>query len=126
MKFFRSKQDAQFNQAISELRREQPDAKTLSASSERVWQRLQSIEGADAATSALQLIRGCAISVLCSQLFISKSFLRLALSSCKITCGNVSPAVLSLLAAVLKARRTPAGGWSRRPAVFNGVLPDSP
>src|SRR5882762_857215 len=60
MKFFRSKQDARLDQTISELRGEHPDAKTLSASSERVWQRLQSIEGADAATSALQLIRGCA------------------------------------------------------------------
>src|SRR5258705_13869231 len=60
MKFFRSKQDARLDQTISELRGEQPDAKTLSASSERVWQRLQSTEGADAATSALQLIRGCA------------------------------------------------------------------
>src|SRR5882672_2640009 len=60
MKFFRSKQDAHLDQTISELRGEQPDAKTLSASSERVWQRLQSIEGAEAATSALQLIRGCA------------------------------------------------------------------
>src|SRR5258707_6183599 len=60
MKFFRSKQDARLDQTISELRGEQPDAKTLSASSERVWQRLQSTEGADAATNALQLIRGCA------------------------------------------------------------------
>src|SRR6266436_6472436 len=60
MKFFRSKQDARLDQTISELRGEHPDAKTLSASSERVWQRLQSIEGADAADSALQLIRGCA------------------------------------------------------------------
>ncbi len=60
MKFFRSKQDARLDQTISELRGEHPDAKTLSASSERVWQRLQSIEGADAATNALQLIRGCA------------------------------------------------------------------
>jgi hypothetical protein len=60
MKFFRSKQDAHLDQAISELRGEQPDAKTLSASTERVWQRLQSGEGADAATSALQPIRGCA------------------------------------------------------------------
>jgi hypothetical protein len=60
MKFFRSKQDARLNQAISELRGEQPDAKTLSSSAERVWQRLQSGEGEEAATNALQLIRGCA------------------------------------------------------------------
>jgi hypothetical protein len=60
MKFFRSKQDARLNQAISELRGEQPDAKTLSSSAERVWQRLQSGEGEEAAANALQLIRGCA------------------------------------------------------------------
>jgi hypothetical protein len=60
MKLFRSKQDARLDQAISELRGEQPDAKTLSASAERVWQRLQTGEGAEAATSGLQPIRGCA------------------------------------------------------------------
>ncbi len=60
MKFFRSKQDARLDRAISELRGEQPDAKTLSASAERVWQRLQTGEGEEAASSALQLIRGCA------------------------------------------------------------------
>jgi len=60
MKLFRSKQDAYLDRAISELRGEQPDAKTLSASAERVWQRLQAGEGEEAATSALQPIRGCA------------------------------------------------------------------
>jgi hypothetical protein len=60
MKLFRSKQDAKLDQAISELRGEQPDAKTLSASAERVWQRLQTGVGEEAATSALQPIRGCA------------------------------------------------------------------
>jgi hypothetical protein len=60
MKFFRSKQDTRLDQAISELRDEPPDAKTLSVSAERVWQRLQSDEGAEAAAGALQLIRGCA------------------------------------------------------------------
>ncbi len=60
MKLFRSKQDANLDRAISQLRGEQPDAKTLSASAERVWQRLQTGEGAEAATSALQPIRGCA------------------------------------------------------------------
>src|SRR5437773_11682104 len=57
MKLFRSKQDTRLDQAISELRGEQPDAKTLSASGERVWQRLQTGQGA---TSGLQAIRGCA------------------------------------------------------------------
>src|SRR6266481_8528724 len=60
MKLFRSKQDAHLDQAISELRGEQPDAKTLSGAAERVWQRLQTGEGGEAASSALQPIRGCA------------------------------------------------------------------
>src|SRR5713226_3494887 len=60
MKLFRSKQDARLDQAVSELRGEQPDAETLSASAERVWQRVQTGEGEEAATSGLQAIRGCA------------------------------------------------------------------
>src|SRR6202049_2043828 len=60
MNFFRSKQDARLDQAISELRAEQPDAKTLSTSAERVWQKLQAGVGEEAASSALQPIRGCA------------------------------------------------------------------
>jgi hypothetical protein len=60
MNFFRSKQDARLDQAISELRAEQPDAKTLSASAERVWQKLQAGVGEEATASALQPIRGCA------------------------------------------------------------------
>jgi hypothetical protein len=60
MKLFRSKQDAYLDQAISELRGEQPDAKTLSASAERVWQRLQTGEGEEDASSVQQPIRGCA------------------------------------------------------------------
>jgi hypothetical protein len=58
MKLFRSKQDAYLDQAISELRGEEPDAKTLSASTERVWQRLQTGEDAVVAASP-QSIRGC-------------------------------------------------------------------
>jgi len=60
MNFFRSKQDARLDQAISELRAELPDAKTLSASAERVWQRLQAGVGEETTTRALQPIRGCA------------------------------------------------------------------
>src|SRR6267378_6776819 len=60
MKLFRSKQDAYLDQAISELRAQEPDAKTLSAATERVWQRLQTGEGAEVATSAVQPIHGCA------------------------------------------------------------------
>jgi hypothetical protein len=59
MKFFRSKQDALLEQAISELRGEQPDAKTLSASAERVWHKLQVAAGEEAAIDSLQPIRGC-------------------------------------------------------------------
>src|SRR2546429_2111205 len=57
MKLFRSKQDADLEQAISELRAQEPDAKTLSLSAQRVWQRLQTGQGA---ISAVQVIRGCA------------------------------------------------------------------
>src|ERR1700719_2054884 len=60
MKLFRSKQDADLNQAISELRAQEPDAKTLSLSAERVWQRLQTGEAAELPTAAAQPIRGCA------------------------------------------------------------------
>lgn len=60
MKFFRSKKDAYLLQAISELREEQPDEKALSASAERVWQRLQAGEGDALTTSTAQPIRGCA------------------------------------------------------------------
>ncbi|HXJ06775.1 MAG TPA: FecR domain-containing protein [Candidatus Acidoferrum sp.] len=60
MKFFRSKQDANLDQAISHLRGEELDSKTLTASAERVWQKLQAAEGAEAAASSLQPIRGCA------------------------------------------------------------------
>jgi hypothetical protein len=60
MNFFRSKQDARLDQAISELRAEQPDAKTLAASAERVWQKLQAGVGEEATARALQPIRGCA------------------------------------------------------------------
>src|SRR5277367_923396 len=60
MNFFRSKQDARLDEAISELRAEQPDAKTLSASAEHVWQKVQAGMGEEAAASALQPIRGCA------------------------------------------------------------------
>jgi DNA-binding FrmR family transcriptional regulator len=59
MKLFRSKQDAYLDQVISELRGQEPDAKTVSAASERVWQRLQTGEGAEAVNTALQPIRGC-------------------------------------------------------------------
>ena len=45
---------------FSELRAEQPDAKALSASAERVWQRVQVGLGDEATASALQPIRGCA------------------------------------------------------------------
>jgi hypothetical protein len=60
MKFFRSKEDARLDQAISELRAEQPDAKTLATSAEHVWQKVQAGLGEEAAASALHPIRGCA------------------------------------------------------------------
>ena len=60
MKFFRSKEDARLDQAISELRAEQPDAKTLAASAEHVWQKVQAGLGEEATANALHPIRGCA------------------------------------------------------------------
>jgi hypothetical protein len=60
MNFFRSKQDARLDQAISELRAEHPDANTLSASAEHVWQKVQEGLGEEATAGALQRIRGCA------------------------------------------------------------------
>src|ERR1700730_12762388 len=60
MKFFWSKKDDRLDQAISELRAEQPDAKALSASAERVWQKVQVGLGDEATANALQPIRGCA------------------------------------------------------------------
>lgn len=59
MKFFRSKRDSILDQAISGLRGDVPDAKTLSASAERVWQSLQTSRGDEAAASTLQVIHGC-------------------------------------------------------------------
>jgi hypothetical protein len=60
MKFFRSKEDARLDQALSELRAEQPDAKTLAASAEHVWQKVQAGLGEEATANALHPIRGCA------------------------------------------------------------------
>jgi FecR protein/Protein of unknown function (DUF3352)/Putative zinc-finger len=60
MKFFRSKEDARLDQAISELRAEQPDPKTLAASAEHVWQKVQAGLGEEATANALHPIRGCA------------------------------------------------------------------
>src|SRR5258708_9768130 len=60
MKFFWAEEEGDFDQAISELRAEEPDAKMLSASAERVWQRLQTGEAAEVPTAAAQPIRGCA------------------------------------------------------------------
>jgi hypothetical protein len=60
MKFFQSKRGAHLDRAVSELRGEQPDFKTLSASAERVWQKLQAGIGEEGTSNALQPIRGCA------------------------------------------------------------------
>ncbi len=74
MNFFRSKQNDPLDQAISELRAEQPDAKTLSASAEHVWQKLQAGLGEEHATSCVTThpwLRRYSRS--CCPLFISKS-----------------------------------------------------
>jgi hypothetical protein len=59
MKLFRSKQDAYLEKAIAEVRDEQPDARTLAASAERVWQRLQDAAGEEVFANAALPIRGC-------------------------------------------------------------------
>jgi FecR protein/Protein of unknown function (DUF3352)/Putative zinc-finger len=60
MKLFRSKQDVNLDQVISELRGEEPEAMALSASTERVWQHLQTADAQDVASGSPQPIRGCA------------------------------------------------------------------
>jgi FecR protein/Putative zinc-finger len=59
MNWFRSKQDELLDEAIAELRNEQPDAKTLAVSAERVWQRLQDGAGEALLAGAAEPIRGC-------------------------------------------------------------------
>jgi hypothetical protein len=106
MKFFRSKQDDRLDQAISELRGEQPDAKTLSASAERVWQRLQTDEGEEAASSGLQPIRGCADIRSLLPAFHQ---------------NELPPARAELM-----ARRASTGAWSPHHAVSSGASRDCP
>lgn len=60
MKFFRSKRDAYLDQVIKEVRADQPDAKAISASAERIWERLLTAQGEQAEGAAFQVIRGCA------------------------------------------------------------------
>lgn len=57
---FRSKRGSYLEQAISQVREDQPDAKSLAASAERVWERIQAGERDGAATGPLEVIRGCA------------------------------------------------------------------
>jgi FecR protein/Protein of unknown function (DUF3352)/Putative zinc-finger len=57
---FRAKRDSYLDQAISQVREDKPDAKSLSASAERVWKRIQADEGDVAAANSPQVIQGCA------------------------------------------------------------------
>lgn len=59
MKLFRSKHDLDFDRVISQLRDEQPNAQLLSASAERVWQKIQAAAGSEEPAAALHSIRGC-------------------------------------------------------------------
>lgn len=59
MKFFRSKQDELLDRAVSELRGEELDAKSLSVSAERVWQKLHESASEPFTADALEPIRGC-------------------------------------------------------------------
>jgi FecR protein/Putative zinc-finger len=58
--FLRSKRDSHLDQAIAEVREDQPDTTSLSASAERVWKRIQAGDGGVAAATPLQMIQGCA------------------------------------------------------------------
>lgn len=58
--FFRSERDSHLDQAIAQVREDQPDAESLSASAERVWKRIQAGDGDVAAAKPLQMIQGCA------------------------------------------------------------------
>ncbi len=57
---FHSKPDSYLDQAISQVREDEPDRESLSASSERVWQRIRASEGHLAAAESPQVIQGCA------------------------------------------------------------------
>jgi hypothetical protein len=57
---FRSERDSDLDEAISQIRKDQPDTESLAASAERVWQRIQAGEGNVADSQSLQMIRGCA------------------------------------------------------------------
>lgn len=57
---FRSKRGSHLDQAIAQVCEDQPDAKSLSASAERVWKRIQAGDGDVAAAKPLQMIQGCA------------------------------------------------------------------
>ena len=57
---FRSKRDSRLDQAIAQVREDQPDAKSLSASAERLWRRIQAGEGDIASAKSPQVIQGCA------------------------------------------------------------------
>lgn len=60
MKLFRTKKDAQLDQAIHELRADEPDVKNLCASAERVWERVLAAQGEQADGTEFQVIHGCA------------------------------------------------------------------
>jgi FecR protein/Protein of unknown function (DUF3352) len=56
---FDTKRDSCLDQAISQVREDQPDAESLAASARRVWQRIQAGEGDLAAAESRHVIQGC-------------------------------------------------------------------
>ena len=60
MRFFRSKRDAYLDQVIKEVRADEPEAKAISASAERVLQRVLAAQGEQPESTAFQVIHGCA------------------------------------------------------------------
>lgn len=56
---FDTKRDSCLDQAISQVREDQPDAESLAASARRVWQRIQAGEGDLATAESRHVIQGC-------------------------------------------------------------------
>jgi len=56
---FDTKRDSCLDQAISQVREDQPDVESLAASARRVWQRIQAFEGDLAAAESPHVIQGC-------------------------------------------------------------------
>jgi hypothetical protein len=59
LRLFDTKRDPCLDQAISQVREDQPDVESLAASARRVWQRIQAFGGDLAAAESPHVIQGC-------------------------------------------------------------------